>query len=227
MQNHARQSVASIFSPTKWAIAPGALYGLVHGSILLNESVDLATAFGIAAFVSLAVGPWLAVNLDRLLMRGYAIWMTAIVVRLSVSEAFLLAGREPAEQRHDESVAVGMVTRVVGYSFYVTILCFGAATTGTLLTITTARIEGVNHVYYMVATALWLFVLVCTIAAQCLYFGMMHRQVAVMEAQTRLTGEAARRSSPMTTQAATLFESIARTEKIGRRVVGMKPISVK
>ena len=227
MRKYARQSVISVLAPTKWALAPAVLYGLIHGLTLLNESVDLATALGIASFISLAIGPWLAVNLDRLLMRGYTAWMTAIVGKLTTLEASMPVGREPAEQDRAGSQGVGVVTRTVGYSFFATIFCFGGLTSGALLTIATAQIQGLNHGPYLVATAAMFVALVCTIMAQCLYFGIMHRRVDAIEAQCKLTGAPAPGSSPVTIQAAILCESIARTEQFGCRVVGARPIAVK
>ena len=227
MREHARQSAISTFAPTKWAIAPAALYGLIHGLTLLNESVDLATALGIAGFISLAIGAWLAVNLDRLLMRGYSGWMAALVGRLSDLEAPTRMDRDTVEQRHGGSVKVGIVTRAVGYSFYVTIFCFGGLTSGAFLTITSMQIQGANHDYYLIATAAMFVALMVTIAAQCLYFGVLHRRVAKVEARYRSIGAPAEGSSPVTTQAATLFDIITRTEQFGCRLIGARPISVK
>lgn len=237
MRKYARQSAISALAPTKWAIAPAVLYGLIHGLTLLNESVDLATAVGIAGFISLAISPWLAVNLHRLLMRSYSGWIAALAGRITHLQASTLQAstrmnRDTVERRPGGSVKVGIVTRAVGYSFYATIFCFGGFTSGALLTIMYMQIQGIHHNPYLIGTATMFVALVVTIAVQCLYFGVLHRRVAKAAARHRsvgapAVGAPAEGSSPVPTQAATLSDIIARAERFGCRLIGARPISAK
>ena len=227
MRKHTWRLVAGTLAPTKWAIVPAALYGLVHGATLLGKSVDLATALGIAGLISLAIGPWLAVTLDRLLMRGYAAWVAAIVGRLANMDPPMSPSEEPDLQAHAGPMRIDMATRAVGYSFYATIFCFGGLTTGALLTITTAQIQGVNHGYYLVATAAMFVALLITMTAQCFYFGIMHRKAGLIVARHIPADGQVQGFLSVAIQAANLFDSIARTEKFGCRLVGAQPISMK
>jgi hypothetical protein len=225
MLQRARIPLMRMVAPTKWGVAPAALVGLVHGALYLDESVDLATAVGICDFLSLSVGPWLAVLLYRLLIRGYAVWMTAIVDRLDIIEPPNSSGVETQARKPNDSKGVGVGARAVGHSFYLTIFCCGAMITGLVLATLTAQVEGYDYRAYLVGAAGFFVVFACTLVLQCSYFALMQRRAASIEAKLRSLGASPDGSFLVSMQTAALSASIARTERLGCRFLGMRSIT--
>lgn len=204
---------------TKWTLAVAGLSGLIHGSTYLDESADLATAVGIVDFISLAVGPWIAIGLCQLLVKGYSVWIKAIVDRMDIIQARYPAAESLGEPADGAPPRVGFVARTVGYSFYVTAFAMGAAMTGVLMAAMRTQIDGLNSGYYPIVIGAHVAILAGTVIAQCAYFAVAHRRIAAAERGAQQTGAAACPSSPAI-GALFLHVSITRTEQFGRRLVG-------
>ena len=214
------KSLARSFPFAKWALAVAALFGLIHGSTYLDESADLATAVGIVDFISLVVGPWVAIGLCRLLAQGYSVWIKAIIDRVDLIQARYPATESLGEPADGTQPRVGFVARTVGYSFHVTAFATGAAITGVLMATMRTQIEGIHHGYYPIVIGAHVAILAGTVVAQCVYFAVAHRRIAALERGAQQTGAAACPSSPMI-GAQFLHSSIERTEQFGRRFVGL------
>ena len=76
------KSIRNTLALSNWTMSVAAVAGLALGSVHLNESLDLATAVGIACFLSVAIGLWLAIHLYRLLIYGiyFAVAMVSFVI---------------------------------------------------------------------------------------------------------------------------------------------------
>lgn len=217
-------SLARSFPLAKWALAVAALFGLIHGSTYLDESADLATAVGIVDFISLAVGPWIAIGLCQLLAQGYAVWIKAIVDRVEMNQARCTA-TESLEGPEDSSPPrVGFAARIVGYSFYVTAYAIGAALTGMLVVAMRTRIEGLDYGYYPIVIGAHVAILACTVVAQCAYFTAVHGRVVAMERGVQQNGAVDSPSSPAIGPQF-LRNSFERTEHWGRRLIGIRHLS--
>ena len=224
MLNGVWQSILKTCPPTKWALAVAALFGLIHGSMYLDESVDLATAVGIVDFISLAVGPWMAIGLCQLLMHGYSVWIKAMVDRVETIQARYPTAQPLEEQPESSPPRVGFWARSVGYSFYVMGFAAGAAMTGVFMAVLRVQIEGLDYGYYPVVIGAHVAILAGTVAAQCVYFATVHRRVVAMENWVQQNCAPDCPPSPMI-GAQFLRNSIERTEQFSRRMIGMKPIS--
>jgi hypothetical protein len=214
--------IRKTFPVSIWVIVVAVAFGLCHGSFYLDESLDLATAIGIVGFVSISLGPWLAVNLHRLLMRGYAAWIAAISHRIEAIALRTQISVEPTEQLLDRPVRSTVVAHAVGYSCFATAFLFGAFWTGLLMTILTAQIGDYDYGHYVFVTAVALFVSVGTLAAQCSYFLLIHRKVGVIERELSSAGTISVNSAPVAVRAKVIGKSIARTEQLGARFVSIR-----
>ncbi len=216
--------LARSFPPTKWALAAEALFGLIHGSTYLDESADLATAVGIVDFISLAVGPWIAIGLCQLLAQGYSVWIKAIVDRVEKIQARYPATASLEEPDDSSQPRVGFAARTVGYSFYVTAFATGAAITGVLMAAMRTQIEGLDYGYYPIVIGAHLDIFAGTVVAQCAYFAVAYRRIVAMERGIQQAGVADCPSSSVI-GAQFLRNSFERTEHLGRRLVGTRHLS--
>ena len=224
MQDQLSNRLARSLPLTKWALAVAALFGLIHGSTYLGESVDLATAVGIVDFVSLIVGPWIAISLCRLLAEGYSAWIKAIVDRVDIIQARYPATESLGEPANSTPPRVGFVARTVGYSFYVTAFATGAALTGVLMAAMRSQIEGLNDGYYPIVIGVHVAILAGTVVAQCAYFAVVHRRIVAMERGIQQTG-AADCPCPPAIGPQFLRNSFEHTERLGRRLIGLRRLS--
>lgn len=209
---------------TKWVLAVAALFGLIHGATYLGESADLATAVGIVDFISLAVGPWIAIGICQLLARGYSVWIKAIAGRVEIRQARYSANESLEEPVDGSTPRVGFVARAVGYSFYVTAYATGAAMTGLLMAAMRTRIDGLEYGYYPMVIGAHVVILAGTVVAQCAYFAVAHTRIVVMERRIRQAGASDSTSAPVI-GAQFLRSSFERTEHWGRRLIGMRHLS--
>ncbi len=216
--------LARSFPLTKWVLLVAALFGLLHGSTYLDESADLATAVGIVDFLSLAVGPWIAIGLCRLLAQGYSVWIRAIVDRVQTIQA-KYPGTESLEEPADGSPSrVGFIARAVGYSFYVTAFSIGAALTGVLMAAMRSQIEGLNYGYYPIVIGVHVAILASTVVAQCAYFAVVHTRIVAIDRQAQQSRAADCSPSPAIGPQF-LRNSFERTENLGRRLIGIRNLS--
>ena len=216
--------LARSFPFSKWALAVAALFGLIHGSTYLDESADLATAVGIVDFISLVVGPWIAIGLSRLLAQGYSVWIKAIVDRVDTVQARYPAAESPEEPADGAPPRVGFVARAVGYSFYVTAFAAGAAMTGVLMAAMRTQIESLNHGYYPIVIGVHVAIFASTVVAQCAYFAIVHRRIVAIERGVQQTSAVDCPPSPAIGPQF-LRNSFERTENLGRRLIGIRNLS--
>lgn len=212
---------------SSWVLLSAAAFGLCHGSFYLGKSLDLATAIGIVDFVSICFGPWLAVALHRLLMRGYAIWMAAILRRLEALTPRTETPVGPSEAISERATRSTFVAQTVGYSCFATAFFFGAAFAGLLMTLLTAQIDDHNYGPYLVATTVALIVAAGSIAAQCSYFSFIDFNVRSLEKELNRTGAVSTKSAPVAMRAKVIEKSVVRTEQLGSKFLSIRPLSSK
>ena len=208
-----------------WVIVPAAAFGLFHGSFYLDESLDVATAIGVVGFLSVCLGPWLAVPFHRLLMRGYAAWLAAILRRIEAIIPRTHISFDLCEQAPDRPARSTIAAHLVGHGFFVTAFFLGGFFTSLLMTILTAQIGGQNYSYYLIATAGVLIVFVVMVAVQCLYFMWIQHIVGEIETQLQNSDTISAHSMPVVARAKVIEKGIARTEQLGTKLVSIRPLS--
>ena len=204
-----------------WAIMSAAGAGLARGLLYLNESLDLATAVGIAGFLAVAVGAWLAVHLYRLLIRGYVAWILTIATRADAILKSLAAASGQERPGADGARRASLAARLVAHSFYPTMFSCAAFTYCLLTTILMAQINGPRYDAYVDATIASIVTFVAFVFVQCLYFLYLHRRVAEIERKIEKMDMVPQIVGP----AAVLGAGIISTERFSLRFVGIKPSS--
>lgn len=224
MRAQLSNQLARSFPLSKWVLSVAALFGLIHGSTYLDESADLATAVGVVDFISLAVGPWIAIGLCQLLAQGYSVWIRAIVDRVQTIQAEYPAVESLEEPAHGSPPRVGFMARAIAYSFYVTAFSIGAALTGVLMAAMRSQIEGLNYGYYPIVIGVHVAIFASTVVAQCAYFAVVQRRIVAIERAVRQTSAVDCPSSPAIGPQF-LRNSFERTENLGRRLIGIRNLS--
>ena len=215
------KSIRNTLALSNWTMSVAAVAGLALGSVHLNESLDLATAVGIACFLSVAIGLWLAIHLYRLLIHGYTGWIIVIKARANLTLERLPVASDGAGWVEDSAWRVPIMVRMVGYSFYLTMFTFGAFTTCLLAGIFIMQIDGPGYGIYF-ALAMVSFVIVdVSLGAQCLYIWYLQRKVAAIERPVERTVAVPQVAGGT----AVLDASISRTNQFSLRFVGVKPSS--
>ena len=221
MWTQTRKSIRNTLPLSNWTLAVAAVAGLALGSIHLNESLDLATAVGIACFLSVAIGLWLAIHLYRLLIHGYTGWIIVIKARADSILERLPVASDGAGQEEDSAWRVPITVRLVGYSFYLTMFSFGAFTTCLLAGIFMMQIDGPGYGIYFAVAMVSFGIVDVSLGTQCLYIWYLRRKVAAIERQVERTVAVPQVAGG----AAVLDASISRTEQFSLRFVGIKPSS--
>ena len=202
---------------SNWTIATAAIWGLALGAANLGESLDMATAMGISGFLSIAVGCWLAIHLYQLLMRGYVAWIALIETRADGILSLLPVSPSTEEPDADDVRRASVAARVVAGSFYFTMCASGAFTSCLLYTGLTYQIVDRTVILHFTPIAMISLVLGIIIAAQSLYFVRLHWKIASIERQMQRIDMVPQ----VTGRTAILGISITRTERFGRRFVGL------
>ena len=219
------KSVRSSFPLSGWTIAVAAVVALVHGSSHLGETVDLATAIGIADFLSIAIGCWLAVRLYGWLVRAYAAWTATLEARtVSILERLPVEFDE-TDDAENGAGRVPVAALLVAQSSYLTLLSCGAFTSSVLSGILMAQIDGQGYGLNVAAAIASFAVIAVSVMAQCLYFWRLHRKVASIEQQVAVIDILPRETVLVAQRAEALDNGITGAERLGRRFVGMRPLS--
>ena len=203
-------------------IAVAVATGLISGAFYLDESRDLATAVGIAACFSCAVGSWLGIRLYLAAARLFISWIDAIRKQVADLEPRLIPAELPGNTggRKNSRRPFGM--RVVLISVYATPVCFVTATTGAVCSILSTQL-GSHFVAALLTTTLsGLGALVLVVAIQSWYLWRVQRRVASF--QCCLTQVQPVLPDALPTEV--LDSNISRTERTVRRLTGIgKPIA--
>ena len=209
-----------------WVIVVAAAFGLCHGSFYLDESLDMATAIGVVDFLSVCFGPWLAVHFNKLLMRGYSAWITAILHRMEAITSRTHTLVESAEHAPDQPAHSTLVDSLIGYGCFVTAFFLGGFFTSLLMTILTAQIGDYDYGNYQVAAVVVALIgFGATVAVQCSYFSLIQRKVGTIEREAKRAGTISSNSTPVAVRAEVIGKNIARTEQLGARFVRIHPLS--
>ena len=214
--------VRSTLPLSNWTVTVAAIYGLVLGATLLNESSDLATAMGISGFLSIAVGCWLAIYLYRLLTRGYVAWITRIAARAENVPALQPGLSDAAKQEAADGQRASVAARLVARSFYLTLLAVSAFMSSVLSTVLMYQIAGAAILQLAFSVSIFI-VLTTLIAVQCLYFAYLHWKVASIEQAIERVGTVEPGPALISSRVAVLDASMTRTERFGRRFIGTGP----
>ena len=172
--------VRSTLPLSNWAVAVAAICGLALGANLLNESLDLATAAGISAFLSLVMGCWSAMHLHHGLIRGYTTWIAMIAAR---ADNVLVRQPTPSDSTKQEAAdgqRASVAVRLVARSFYLTLLSGSVFMSSVLGTVLMYQIAG-DAILRLAFSVSIFIVFMVFISAQCLYFAHLHRKVSLIE----------------------------------------------
>ena len=196
--------------------------GLVAGAFYLDESEELATAVGLVACISLAVGSWLGLGLYLITARGFAFWIETIRKRISAVELRLITGQpsnfQDTRQRPQRSLAL----RIVLASAYATPVCLVMVAIGVIATALSTQLGSLFVAVTLRATLFSLSVLLVAVVIQSLYLWRLQRRVVSLDQRLDRIDAV----SPITLRASVLDSSINRTERVVRRLTGVgKPIA--
>ena len=202
-------------------LAVGVTTGLITGAFRLGESIDVATAVGIATGFSVAMGAWLGIHLYLAVARFYTVWIDAIRKRVAEIESRIL----PATPLHDggdiERLRGSVTTHIVAVSVYPIPLCFGMSAYSAIMAVLWTQLDcscasesqGIALLVFICSSSL----LVGVIAAQCIY--LMRLQILASSLERRLNrGDLA---APVTLKTDLLDSSINRAERLVRLVGGV------
>ena len=205
-------------SPIEFRLVAVAIaIGLLCGAPYLRESPDLATAVGIVAGVSCAIGSWLGIRLYLAAARLFISWIDAIRKRAAVLEPRLIPAERPgnAAGRHNQRRSLVML--IVLISVYATPVCLAVSTTGAIGTILSTQLGSSFVAALLPATLSSLGALVLVVAVQSCYLWRVQRRVA--SPQRYLAQVQPVLPDPL--PAEVLDSNISRAERIVRRLTGI------
>lgn len=198
-------------------LAAAVASGLAVGALYLGESVDLATAVGIAVCISVSVGSWLGIRLYLVVAKFYTAWLDAINRRIAD-----VASRRPpvssiADGHNSQRPRGSIALQFAANSIYATPLCFAMFTGNAIMAALWAQIDPVGAILPL-GVALSNFVtLVFVIAIQSLYLWRLQRQVATLEQLLNRIDSV----PPVVQRVQVLNRNIGRTARIVRRLTGI------
>ena len=198
-------------------LAVSVAIGLLSGAFYLGESTDLATAVGIAAGFSCALGSWLGTRLYLATARLFISWIDAIRKRVADLEPQLMPAERPENSDGRKNPRRSLMMPLVLTSAYITPVCFVTVTTGAIGAILSTQLDALFMVGWLTATLSGLGALILVVAIQALYLWWIQRQVASF--QRYLTP--VQPVLPDALPAAILDHNISRTEQIVRKLTGI------
>ena len=199
----------------------GVLTGLAAGALRLDESVDTATAVGIATGFSVAMGPWLGIRLYLIVARLYTVWIAAIRKRVTDIESRLHSVEPPTDRDGVEQVQAPFAIHIVAFSIYLSPLCFAMSLYSAIVSALWIQMDcpcaSATQAFALVSLICSSGLLVLATVIQCVYILLLQRRVALLERQLDQAGLI----SPVTARADVLDSNITRTERLVRRFVGI------
>ena len=202
-------------------LAVGVVTGLVAGALWLDESVDIATAVGIATGFSVTMGLWLGIRLYLMVARLYMAWITAIRKRVADIETRLHSAVSPADGNDTEQERGSFAINIVASSIYVTPFCFGVSSYSAIMAVLWTQMDcscaSAGQTFALVILIYGSGLLTFIIGIQCLYLLRLQQRVASLERQLNQAGLI----SPVMMRADVLDSNIARAERMVRRFVGV------
>ena len=205
-------------SPIEFRLVAVAIaIGLLCGAPYLRESPDLATAVGIVAGVSCAIGSWLGIRLYLAAARFFISWIDAIRKRAADLELQQIPAERPgnAAGRHNQRRSLVML--IVLISVYATPVCLAMSTTGAIGTILSTQLGSSFVAALFPATLSSLGALVLVVAVQSCYLWRVQRGVA--SSQRYLTRVQPVLPDPLPTEV--LDSNISRAEQAVRWLTGI------
>ena len=202
-------------------LAAGVVTGLVVGALRLDESVDIATAVGIATGFSVTMGFWLGIHLYLTVARLYTAWITAIRKRVTDIETRLHSVVASTDGHDVEQGRVSFAITIVASSVYVTPLCFGVSSYSAILAALWTQMDcpcaSESQTFALVILICSSGLLAFTVGIQCLYLLRLQLRAASLERRLNRAGSI----SPVTIRADVLDSNITRAERLVRRFVGV------
>ena len=198
-------------------VVVGVVFGLATGAFRLGQSVDEATAIGIATCFAMTVGAWLGLNLYFLVSRGYTAWLATIRKRIEAVEARMAPVMEPVGGDYGKQARGSAMARLTAYSFYVSPLCFVALAYSVIMTALRVQIDypGATVSFYIALVSLSVLILIHV--AQCLYFLRLNMMIASIERRLNRVQSV----SPAARRADVLYGNINRTDRIVHQIGGV------
>ena len=196
--------------------------GLLSGAFYLGESADLATAVGIAAGFSCAIGSWLGIRLYLVTARLFISWIDAIGNRIANVAARMALAERPHQADGCQKSHRSLAMLIVLVSAYATPVCWVIAVAGSIAAGLFTQL-GPGFVASTLPIALsGAGMLLLAVGVQALYLWHLHRQVASFERMLDRIDAV----SPITLKAQILNHDISRAERTVRRLTGAgKPIA--
>ena len=191
--------------------------GLAVGALYLGESVDLATAVGIAVCISVSVGSWLGLRLYLVTARFFISWIDAIGNRVASLESGLMPAGLADRDKNYAKPRRSLALHIVIISAYANPLCFGMVTTGAIYTVLSTQLGYHFLAPRLMATLFSLCILLIAIAIPSLYLWRLQRQVATLEQLLSRIDSV----PPVVQRVQVMNRNISRTARIVRRLTGI------
>jgi len=198
-------------------VAASVATGLLSGAFYLDESQDLATAVGIVAGFSCAIGSWLGIRLYLASARLFISWIDAIRKRAADLEPQQIPAERPGNTGGRKNSRRSLVMRIVLISVYATPVCFVTVTAGAIGSILSTQLGSLFVAALLTATLSGLGALVLVVAVQSCYLWRVQRRVASLQRYLAQVQPVLPDALP----AEVLDSNISRTERIVRRLTGI------
>ena len=197
-----------------FGVSIGVLTGLVG---LRTETPEIATAWGLAASVSLCLGCWLGINLWLLTLRIFGLWSVSLMKRLEALKPKLVPTAE------DTSAGAGSVNisiiEIIFFSLVFSLVPagFSAATIGAIFAIIDLRVDLYGAMAYVPSLCVGLGCALLGLAGQSLYLWRDTRRVARLERRL----ESLEATAPVTLQTPRLERAISKATSIVCKLTGV------
>ena len=158
----------------------GAICGLVIGSLKLGESIDEATALGIAVFVQVTIGVWSGLRLCRFWIQFVESRLNSLTGRLESLISQLNFGDGTVVDRNPVRPSSTWYI-IVKWCIYMTPFWMVGITTGVILAAIDFRVNLATYDHYFMYTVASISLVVLCLVVQYINLWIMTRKVTRLE----------------------------------------------
>lgn len=208
-------TITRLFIPVEFRlIIFGVSIGVLTGLLgLRTETPEVATAWGLAASVSLCLGCWLGTNLWLLTLRVFRLWSVSLMKRLEDLEPKLA----PTAEDTQDGTSIVNVSIIEIIFFSLVPAGLSAATIGAIFAIIDLRVDLYGAMAYVPSLCVGLGCALLGLAGQSFYLWQDTRRVARLERRL----ESAEMVAPVTLQTPRLERAISKASSIVCKLTGV------
>ena len=206
----ARWVIPVEFKLIAFGVSIGVLVGLVG---LRTETLEVATAMGLAASVSLCLGCWLGINLWLLTLRAFKLWSVSLKKRLEALDPKLapIAEDTPARARNVNLSIIEIIF------FGLVPAGFSMASIGAIFAIIDLQVDIYGTMAYVPSLCVGLGYALLGLAGQSFYLWRDSRRVARLERRLK----SAEVTAPVILQTPRLERAISKASSIVCKLTGV------